>query len=181
MAFGSVSLKRIACRQGLSRDVLRQALADLPIRLERYLLDGKTAGLGLFYSEELGEMFRDDVRTKYPEAFGCIDDYVRQNRRRAALERKFGYITQVGLKVDPRLEELRGIGWRTWWDEFHKKFPNVAGTVSVSAVGFSSDCCYAMISVSSGVGSLHSSGGTYLYRREDEKWTLVDVIGRWMS
>ena len=113
MTLGSRSRKAIALRQGLSREVLRQALAELPIRVERYLLDGKTAGLGLFYSEEMREEFREDIRTKYPDAIECLDDFIQQNRRRGSLEKKYGDLSDIGLKIDPRLEELRGVGWQT--------------------------------------------------------------------
>ena len=180
MTLGSRSRKAIALRQGLSREVLRQALADLPVRLERHVLSSKIAGDPLFSDEEEAELYREHVRAKYPEAFGCIEDYIKQNRRSASLEKKFGDIAEMVLKVEPRLEEFRRVGI-DFWDEFHREFPNLAGIVWVSAVGFSRDFCYAMISVSSGVGSLHSSGRTLLYRREGEEWTEVDVIAMWMS
>jgi hypothetical protein len=181
MASRSLSRKNTADCQVLSREILRQVLADSHILPERLALHGRTGGAGALYDEETRELFREDLQKKYPKALDCFDDFVRRNQRRAVLEKIYGDISDIGLKPEPRLEELRRIGRQTWWVEFHKRFPNVVGTLSVSAVGFSSTYCYAMISVTSGVGPLHSSGNTYLYRRENEAWRRIDTIAHWMS
>lgn len=181
MASRSLSRKNTADRQALSREVLRQVLADLSIALERHALHKKTTGKGQFYDEEVREMIREHVREKFPETVDCFEDFLRRNRCRSTVLRTYGDIAEIGFRTEPRLKELSRIDRRRWWDLFHEKFPDVAGTLSVSAVGFSENYCYAMVSVTTGVGPLHASGGTYLYRRDKETWTKVDVISMWMA
>src|SRR5688572_30771120 len=116
MASRSLSHENTAYRQAMSREVLRQALADSLIRQEHLALHPGTTGVGALYDDETRELFREDVRKKYPKALDCFDDFVRRNRRRALLENIYGDISGIGLKPEQQLGELRRIGRQTWWE-----------------------------------------------------------------
>jgi hypothetical protein len=71
------------------------------------------------------------------------------------------------------------------WDGFRRQFPNAAGLLEVSAVGFDRTATRALLRMSYRCGGLCGSGGWLALEKVDDAWRVVEPAGlklhRWVS
>lgn len=65
------------------------------------------------------------------------------------------------------------------WDRFHKKYGK--GFYRISKPIFSKDKSVVIITQGFHCGGLCGSGGTYVYKKVDGKWEMVEMYSLWIS
>jgi hypothetical protein len=116
----------------------------------------------------------------------AIADYYRANQKRWTLLPKF----QIGLPYELVPLESLSAFFRTagpgGWPDFDSKYPDSAGWIEFSAVGFNEDKTFAVLYVAHHCGSRCGAGGVRALQKKDGKWQpgglgVPRPCGGWIS
>ncbi len=111
----------------------------------------------IFTKEDLDFIFRQNCNSIYYKHNECLKN-------------------KVLIPVDTLLKFNR---WE-FWDEFHKRFGK-GGFSSISLPLFSKNQNIVIIKYSHSSGRLNASGGTFIFKKMDDKWVEIMCIDYWIS
>lgn len=105
-----------------------------------------------------------------------ISDFIERNRSKITLTPLFDLLDFV-MNSHLIQSEMESSGSTSYWDSVYSLFPDTAGVVSFSAIGYNSDETEAFVDVQFMSGS--SSGNIsylYLQKKKDGAWEVVDSL-----
>jgi hypothetical protein len=97
----------------------------------------------------------------------AITDYMSRNRQPRLLKRQFQINKAYELVSSDTIEALFNQGS---WDSFFLRYPDSAGYITISAVGFNKDKTRAVLYMGNSCGGLCGSWGFHLLEKTDGKW-----------
>ena len=104
-----------------------------------------------------------------------LDFIFKQNRNAVYFKHKY-----LKNKVLIPSDTLMKFGRREFWKEFHKRLGE-GGFCSISMPLFSKKMNIVIIKYSYSCGRLCASGGTFIYKRINNKWVEIYCIHSWIS
>src|SRR5688572_21314923 len=160
-----------------AQGLLLHLLKDRHIQTDKLALHPRTA-------YELHEQFlpiiRDEFTGRVPNADDLIADFQFHNRKQVPLEDVYGDLELMRLNPERQLDAILEDDRHIWWKRFRERFPQLAGTFSVSAPGFSMDYSHGMIGIGVSHGTLSGSGGWFVYSNQESQWKEVGSVP-WIS
>jgi hypothetical protein len=116
----------------------------------------------------------------------AIADYYRANRKQWTLLPKFEVEILYTLVPQEKLSAFFKSAGPNGWADFDKAYPDSAGWIEFSAVGFSRDMTFAVLYVAHYCGSRCGGGGVRALQKKDGKWQPAGLgvsrpCGGWIS
>jgi len=68
-----------------------------------------------------------------------------------------------------------------FWTEFYKKYPNSAGTIGFSSIGFNTGKTQAIVQVENSFASLGAEGALIYLVKTNNSWKIIQVTLAWAS
>jgi hypothetical protein len=100
-------------------------------------------------------------------------DFNKKNQSQWTLQTKFVVDRPYALITDDEKKSALAGGW----ESYYKQYPDSAGYLWFSAVGFNKDKTIAIFQVNHDCGLLCGGGGTYVMQKKDGKWLPVKWKG----
>ena len=128
-------------------------------------------------------MKEKDLRPDSKElSIPAVADYLEVNRHPWILQWNIQIATPYMLVPKAELSSLFQVKGVDGWDEFHKRYPQSAGWIELSAVGFDAERKNAAVYVGHHCGWLCGGGNVQLLHRNDDKWKVTGGTGcMWAS
>lgn len=124
------------------------------------------------------QAFNKKVKDSMPEVeFETLSNYQLRNLNGESLK-----VWDLGVNyVLANYKDLLDDGMNTYWTSFHEQFPNSAGLLSFSAVGFNKERNQAFVYVDWNCRDTCGLGEYILLKKVRGKWEIVKEDARWMS
>lgn len=89
--------------------------------------------------------------------------------------------TTLLLVPDSVITAMRNADLRTFWNQYHARFPDRPNIIRWTRPGFSADRNMALIEAGSSCGGLCGSGELMLVHKVDGVWKVKAVLSAWVS
>lgn len=110
---------------------------------------------------------------KFSDTWGStLKDYAIVNRVPRRLLRMFPVDKSYILMPKRELNELI---LKSHWEDFHARYPEAEGYISVSSVGFNAQKTKALLTMTYSCGILCMEGTYYLMEKQNGRWVLASV------
>lgn len=130
------------------------------------------------------ELDRHDIRASLsPVAAATIEDFKLKNQEAQQIGNQLNLNGRYLLLPHATYREifrLRGDAIPAW-EEFYRRFPNSAGFLRLSRVGFNSEMSQALIYVKHGCGSTCGTGDYVLLVKRAGAWRIEKTAPLWVS
>ena len=112
-----------------------------------------------------------------------VEDFEKKNEKEGELARQLNLtINYVLLGEKASQDSPKTLEESTkQWEEFHQKYPNSPGIISLSRVGFNSDKDQALVYTANSCGNLCGKGYYVLLMKSDKGWKVQKEIFLWVS
>jgi hypothetical protein len=108
-----------------------------------------------------------------------LADFLAKNRERHPIEPHLNPEDHLICLSDEESQSM--FGDADGWNRFYQAFPESAGTVEFSRVGFSLDVTQALVYAGQQVHWLADSGNCWIFSKSGETWTKEGLLGSWIS
>lgn len=110
-----------------------------------------------------------------PASQQTFDDFLRRNRSNRWLTRKLDLQTGYVLVDFAEIKKIASFEPRDDWKEFHRKYPEAPGYITISRVGFDEGRNQALVLTRFVCHPLCVEGVYVLLTKTDEKWKVVNT------
>ena len=148
------------------------------------VLRSETIGYSMYVDDALKpewafpQAFNKMVKDSMPEVeFETLSNYQLSNRNGEPLQVWNLGVNYVLATKNDLLDDAMG----QFWTNFHRKFPNSAGLLSFSNVGFNKQHNQAFVYVDWNCGDTCGVGEYILLKKVHGKWEVVKEEGLWIS
>jgi len=135
-------------------------------------------------SASLGREYIQSMKDAYPEMDTTVfSDYILVNDSVYYLDDKFSAASkQVTLVSNEEIQYIfNTTDINKGWEEFYRRFPNSAGEISFSRIGYNRDKTQAMVEIGNMYASLGGEGRLIFLKLENNEWKIAKAILTWMS
>lgn len=116
-----------------------------------------------------------------PVSQQTFDDFLQRNKSNRWLTRKFDLNCEYVLVDAVEIKTIASFKPMDDWKEFHRKYPEAAGYVTLSRVGFNETRDQALMLTSFVCHPLCDEGVYILLAKSDGAWKVVNTARAWIS
>ncbi len=126
----------------------------------------------------------DYLRTQFTDldSLGLVADFISKNQNEQPLDSIFSGHPEIKVLSQEELSQIFATpGAQAGWNEFHARYPNAGGMITVSRIGYDPSHTHALLEVGMGSAPLAGYGEYLLLEKVSGNWQVIKNLMAWIS